>query len=264
MQAHMVTAAVRELGSGMADWRLWLRFGWHDIVARFRRSWIGPVWLTASISVFIGALGFVYSTLFNVEITEYLPYLAIGVVTWTFIAAIAGESGLTFVESEVYIRQMRRSLMVYAMRVVWRNVIVFANQLVVALLVVWILRDIHWETLPLVFLGVALLILQALWVTLLVGILGARFRDLQSMIQIVLQIMFLITPVIWPPRLLGSKSWIADYNPVHHCIEIVRAPLMGQIPELGSYVVAMAILLIGASLAIILYARFRTRVIYWL
>lgn len=264
MQAHMVAAAVRELGSGMADWRLWLRFGWHDIVARFRRSWIGPIWLTASISVFIGALGFVYSTLFKVEISEYIPYLAVGVVTWTFISAVAGESGLTFVESEVYIRQMRRSLMVYAMRVVWRNVIVFANQLVVALLVVWVLRDVHWATLPLFLFGVLLLVLQALWVTLLVGILGARFRDLQPMIQMVLQIIFLVTPIIWPPKLLGTRSWIADYNPVHHCIEIVRAPLMGEIPALASYAVVMVMFVMGASVAIALYARFRNRVIYWL
>lgn len=245
-------------------WRLWLRFGWHDIVARYRRSWVGPLWLIATTAIFVLALAFVYSTLFKVSLAEYLPFVAVGAVVWNFISAICAESVMTFVESEVYIRQVRRSPFVYVFRVIWRNVIVFANQFVVALAVLFFFVDITLFHALLAMIGIALLFLQTLWLVPLVGMVGARFRDLLPIIQSLLQISFFITPVIWPAKALAGKEWVALFNPFFHVIDLVRAPLLGTNPALVSYLVVGCITLCGFAAAHLFYSRFRSRIIYWL
>src|SRR4051812_15884762 len=119
----MATQTVSTIGSAMKDacidfiegalsWRLWSKFAWHDMVARYRRSWIGPFWLVLTTAIFVGALSVVYSTLFKMDIREYVPFVTIGVVVWSFISAVATESVYTFVEAESYIRQARVNLLV--------------------------------------------------------------------------------------------------------------------------------------------------------
>jgi lipopolysaccharide transport system permease protein len=264
MKLDTTKSASLDFLEGLMAWRLWLRFGWHDIVARYRRSWVGPLWLIATIVIFVVALAFVYSTLFKVSLAEYLPFVAVGVVVWNFISAICSESVMTFVESEVYIRQIRRSPFVYVLRVIWRNIIVFLNQFVVALAVVLFFASTTPQHFLLALLGIVLLLLQTLWIVPLVGLIGARFRDLLPIIQSVLQICFFVTPVIWPARALAGKEWVALANPFHHVIDLVRAPLLGTTPALESYLIVLGMTVLGFAAAHLFYSRFRFRIIYWL
>jgi ABC-type polysaccharide/polyol phosphate export permease len=253
-----------DLLEGVGAWRLWSKFAWHDMLARYRRSWIGPLWLVLSAIIFIGAFSLVYGTLFKMDLEIYVPFVAIGIVTWGFLSSIAGESVVTFVESESYIRQVRVSLYVYVFRAVWRNVLVFFHQFIVAFVAVLIFNKLRPATLPLVIIGVLLLFSQAIWVMPLLGLLGARFRDLQPIIANVMQVLFFVTPVFWSPSLLGSRRWIADLNPLESLIAIVREPLLGDLPTIGNYAIVLAITAGGFLLAALVYGRFRTRVIYWL
>jgi ABC-type polysaccharide/polyol phosphate export permease len=249
---------------GARAWRLWTKFAWHDMVARYRRSWIGPLWLVLSTAIFIGALSFVYSTLFQMNTREYVPFVAIGVVMWGFISSVATESVNTFVEAETYIRQIRLNLFVYVLRIIWRNVLVFAHQFIVVLLVLILFAKIELRTLPLAALGLLLLLLQAIWVVPLLGLLGTRFRDLQPIITNVLQVLFFVTPVIWLPSLLGARRWIADINPLHSLIALVREPLLGGVPEPTNYAIVVATTIAGTVTAMLLYTRFKNRIVYWL
>src|SRR5262245_49321949 len=205
------------------------------MVARYRRSWIGPLWLILSAAIFIGALSLVYSTLFRMDLSTYLPFVALGVVIWGFISSVASESVNTFVESETYLRQVQVNLFVYVLRVIWRNVLVFAHQFIVVLVVLALFDKLEPRMLPLAALGMFLLVLQAIWITPLLGLLGTRFRDLQPIITNLLQVLFFITPVIWAPELLGTRRWIADINPLTSMFAVVREPLLGNVPTLANY-----------------------------
>jgi ABC-type polysaccharide/polyol phosphate export permease len=257
-------AAWTDFLHGVYAWRLWSRFAWHDLLSRYRRSWLGPLWIAMSAAVFIGALSFLYSTLFRTNVREYVPYVAIGFVAWSFISVVTSESVTTFVDAEGYIRQIRVNLFVYVLRVVSRNVLVFAHQFVVVLLTLIIFAAIDFRLLPLAALGIFLFLLQAVWVAPLLGLAGARFRDLQPMIANLLQVLFFVTPVIWSPDLLGSKRWIADCNPLSSLIAIVREPLLGRLPSAENYAVVLSVTVVGFALAMLIYGRYRLRLVYWL
>jgi ABC-type polysaccharide/polyol phosphate export permease len=49
----------------LANWQLWSMLGWNDIHQRYRRSALGPFWITISMAIFIVLLGFIYSKLFH-------------------------------------------------------------------------------------------------------------------------------------------------------------------------------------------------------
>lgn len=260
----VVMGSFREALAGFRQYRLWVRLGWNDLLARYRRSWLGPIWLALTAAVFVGALGVVYGSLFNTDLEAYLPIVATGLPIWNFISGTASESVLTFVESETYVRQIRMNYFVYVFRVMWRNILVFFNQIIISLLVVGWFGTTELWLLSLFALGVMLLFLQALWVVPLLGVLGARFRDLQPLLQNVLLILFLVTPIFWSPQFLGDRTFIIDFNPVHHLISVVREPLLGRIPSLINYSVVLVGTFIGTVVAAHIYAQFRNRIVYWL
>jgi len=250
--------------SGVAAWRIWGKFAWYDLLARYRHSWLGPFWLTISAAVFIATLSLVYGTLFRQPIRDYVPFVALGIACWSFVSSVASEGVSTFVESESYLRQVRASPLIYVLRVLWRNILVFLHQFAVALLVVVLAGKLRLDFLPIAAFGLLLLFLQALWVIPLLGFIGTRYRDLQPITTNILQVLVFITPIVWFPSALGSRRWIADVNPLTSLIAVLRDPLLGEVPSLGAYAFVGVITVIGLVTAVLFYGRYRSRLIYWL
>ena len=112
--------------------------------------------------------------------------------------------------------------------------------------------------------GVILLILNLLWMGTLFGVAGARYRDLAPAIGAFLTVIFFVTPVIWKSEMLGSHAYIADWNPIAQLIAIVRDPLLGFAPPALAWQTAIGLCIIGWPLAILVYARMRDRIVFWL
>src|SRR4051812_11315803 len=99
--------ALDDIRQGIARVDVWFTLGWQDIRQRFRRSILGPFWLTLSTGIMLVALGFVYATIFKMELREYFPFLAAGIVTWTLVFNLVAEGCQTFIVSEPMIKQIR-------------------------------------------------------------------------------------------------------------------------------------------------------------
>src|SRR5690349_11413161 len=121
----------RDLVAALRAWPMWTTLGWNDIRQRYRRSVLGPFWITISMAVFITLLGVIYSHIFKIELQTYLPYLALGYIIWGFVSQTTSESSISFQESERIIRQIRLPYSIFVLRVVWRNFIVFLHTIVI-------------------------------------------------------------------------------------------------------------------------------------
>ncbi len=256
--------AIADVWDGFRLWRLAWSLGWLDIRLRYRGSMLGPLWLTISTGVMVGALGFLYSALFKMDIRDYLPFLALSQVLWAFLAAAVSEACTSFTEAEPVIRSIRMPFTVFAIRTLIRNVAVLGHNLIVAVVVfAW-----YWQwpgldglmAIP----GFALWIVDALALTLMLGAFCARFRDIQPIINSVMQIAFFLTPVIWKPEQLGAAAAKLPLNPFFDLLEVVRGPLLGQDPNLFTW--AGALLYSGALwvAAWLFFVRARGRVAFWL
>jgi ABC-type polysaccharide/polyol phosphate export permease len=264
MKEH-AAAARRDLLRGFTDWRMWLLLGMNDIRQRYHRSRVGQFWITLSILVTIAALGGIYSYLFRISIREYLPPLATGIVVWALISSMVTEACHVFTGAESYLRQVPMPKSIFVHRMLVRNLVTFAHNILIAPLLYLAFGILPGWPILLAPIGLAIVTINGFWIGLLVGTLCARFRDLPQIVASLMQIAFFITPVMWrADQLPREASWVVDVNPLASLLRLVRDPLLGSVPKISTYLVGIGMMLAGCGVAIPFFARFRARIVYWL
>lgn len=254
----------RDLYEGLLLWRLWTMLGWSDIRQRYRRSVLGPFWITFSVSVFVFVIGVIYGRLFHVDVPTYLPYIAAGYTLWGFISSSAIESCGAFSDSERIIRQIKRPFSIYVLRVLWRNFIIYLHTVVI-LIPIYAFFPVPVGVVTLLAIpGFLLLFINQIWLGIALAAINTRFHDVLQIVTTGAQIVLLSTPIMWPVSALGGASIIAQINPAFHFIEVVRAPLLGATPALLSWIVVLTTDVFGLALALLLLRRVSHRIVYWL
>lgn len=255
--------ALRDLWDGLLRYDLWTTFAVHEIRQRFRRSLLGPFWLTASMGVFVAALGLISSTLFKGDMHDLLPYIAVGVIFWGFITGCILEGANAFISREGYIRNVPLPLSVHLYQVIMRNVIILGFNMVIYVLVAIIFQLApFWNILWLVV-SAPLFLLNVTCMALVAGILSTRFRDIPPVISSVLQIVFFVTPVFWSDLTMPNRPHFVTFNPFYHLLAIVREPLLGHPPPLESMLVSIGLAIVGCAVTAWLYRRAQPRLPYW-
>ena len=260
------TTGAQDLAETLRLWPLIWTLSVLDIRLRYRGSLLGPFWLTLSTAIMVGTIGFLYSHLFHQNLGAYLPFLSISLVLWGFVSAITAEGCVCFTQSENMIRAMRMPLALHAARVVLRNIFVLAHNLVVIVVVFAIFRITpSMASFTIIPAGVLWLV-DALAISLLLGIFGARFRDIPPIIGSVMQIAFYLTPIMWSPTMLahrGLSAVLIEWNPFFDLLEIMRGPLLGNALETQAWMFSIAYSGLLVLLAGFVFARARPRIAYW-
>jgi ABC-type polysaccharide/polyol phosphate export permease len=254
----------RDLYQGLRAWPLWTMLGWEDIRQRYRRSVIGPFWITLSMGVFVTLLGVIYARIFRIDIAVYLPYLALGLIVWGYISTVVTEGCASFQEGERVIKQVKWPFSVYILRLVWRNLMIFFHTIVIYVPLAVIFRVNPFPAMVLAIPGLVLLFLNLIWIGLALAILATRFRDVVQIVNTIVTVLMFATPIMWPVSTIGDMMWVADINPVYHLIELIRAPLLGHYPAMLSWIVVVAMLIAGSTCAMLLFRRVAHRIVYWL
>jgi len=260
-------SAFDDLVQGAQEWRLWGRLGWLDIKRRYRRTLVGPFWSALALFIFVMVLGSVGSGLWSQQSADYLPFLVAGMVVWVMLSNTIIEGGTVFVSGGGLIRQKNfpYSILVYAL--VWRNLIVFLHNLIVYVVIMLIYMP-HSLTpkLLLAIPALLLLMINGVWIVLILGVLTARFRDIQQIVQTIVQVSMFVTPLFWPPdKLTGLRRLVfVVLNPLYHMLSIARDPLLDRTPSLSSYGAVLIITGVGWTAGFLVYRRFRRRIAYWL
>lgn len=242
---------------------LWLYLAWQDVRIKYRRSKIGPLWITLSMSIFCLALGVVYSNLFKIDVTEYLPYLSASFVVWGFISNTLNDFPNLFVDNAPYIKNMKINPLMVLLRSVARGVIIFCHNLLI-IIGIYLYFGI-WPGINalLALPGFFLVVLNVIAIGISLSIVGARFRDIAPITQSIIQVIFFITPIMWVPRLVPKGSWVIAANPMAYFLDLVRSPLLGNAPSHTSWIVSIITLLLMLGFAAWLYRRKSSRVAFW-
>jgi len=255
--------ALGDLAEGFARFSLAWALAWSDLRNRYRGSVLGPIWLTLSTAVMLGALGLLYATLFRMELRDYLPWLAVSLIVWNMTAATVADSCACLIQAEAVIRQLPLPYTTHALRCVLRNAFTAAHNLPLIAVVFAIFGVLPGLEIFLLLPGLALLGVNALAGALLLGIVCARFRDVVQIVAALMQIAFFMTPVIWKPELLGEMAWLLPLNPFFALMETVRAPLLEGGGGLAIWLAAFAWTALHLVVATVFFVRFRGRVAFW-
>jgi ABC-type polysaccharide/polyol phosphate export permease len=259
-------SSAHELAGQGLNVNRWWGLAWADMRFRYRRTLFGPFWITLSMAVTVFSVGLLFGALFGNDLSQYLPYFATGLIVWTFISQCIMDGCLVYIQSAGYIKSMPVPLTLHAYRMLGRQLIAFGHNIILVL-VLWV--AFQW---PVSFAG--LLALPGLAIAsaalfgaaLILGIICARYRDMHQIITSVMSLLFLLTPVIWLPGSIRSPALDAVVygNPFHYLLAVVRQPLLGSVPDLRDWLVAVGIAAVVLLAGTLIHARFRHRVVYWL
>lgn len=266
LQNRPLSTSAADIKAAFGRLSLAMMLGWQDIRQRYRRSALGPFWLTISTSILVACIGLVFGHLFKAPMKEFLPFLAAGLVTWSYITTTITEGCTAFTSADHIIKQLPIPLFVHVLRVIWRNAVIFAHNIVILPLVLFAMDRSFAPTAVVSILGFALVSLNLCWVSLILSTICTRYRDFPQMVASLMQVLFYITPIMWQPQLLPDSiaKYLLDYNPLFHLIEIVRSPLLGGLPTATNWAVSAGLAVLGWPIALFLFGTYKRRIAYWL
>jgi len=262
--------AFADLKSGYEQRELWAHLGWQDIKQRYRRSFLGPIWITIATGATSLAMGLMYSVLFGQDIAVLLPHITIGLIVWGFIAGCILEGADVFASNVGLITQLPAPLSVHVYRLVWRQLLLFGHNLIIYFILLAVFRiQIHW-TIFTAFVALALLALNGAWVAIVFGIVSTRFRDIRPILESVVQLLFFMTPIVWMTDTIvqnggkyADRARLAELNPLFHYLAIIRDPMLGHKQEAYHWYIVIAITAAGWAVALYFLRNYRARVPYW-
>jgi lipopolysaccharide transport system permease protein len=212
----------------------------------------------------IGGMGPLYSSLFGTELSKFFPHLALGIIFWGFFSSVVADACNAFVGSSNYLKQGYFPISLFVWRSIARNLIQFGHQIVLYIPVaLWADISLSWSAL-LVLPAFGILIVNAHALGLLLGLICTRYRDVTQIVTSVMQMLMFLTPVFWLPESLPGRAQYILWNPFAQRLDLLRTPLMGGVAELHSWLGILAWTLVSLIGSMVLFSKYRRRVVYWL
>lgn len=266
-QKNAIILACVDYWQGLLSWRMWSYMAFADIRRRYRRTVIGPFWTTLNLAIFIISMGFLFSSLWKTNIEEFLPYFSSGFICWTLTATIITESCATFTSVEGLLKQIALPYASFSWLVLARNLLVFLHQIVIYICIAFIFHISVTAYTFLIIPALFLFFLTASWLAMLLGLLCARFRDVQQVVGSLLQISMFVTPIFWPVSQLGGGTrayLLVNANPLYHYVSVIRQPLLGIAPSFMNWLVVGGITILGWALTMLVMSQKHRQLIFWL
>ena len=262
---HEVSLAVADLRASGGKLGLSWSLAWHDVVSRYRGSILGPLWITLSMAFMVMGIGFLYSELQHISLTETLPFVALGIVFWGVISLVIIEGCDTFVLASSMLSQTSLPIFTFVWRTVLRNIVVLGHHVVIIVAVLAYFGFWRTMNLPLAIVGLALTLVNIAWMSLAAAITSARFRDIPQIVTSVMQFSMFMTPVFWRP---DSRSVmmhaVLTFNPFFHMLDAIRSPLLGAKPDPLSFGVLAAMAVLGWAATFGAFVFTRRRIVHYL
>ena len=222
--------------------------------ARFARTTLGSFWLGFSNLLSIGTLGIVYGTVFSVEdFKSYFIYLGFGLVIWSTISSSISNSPNLFAHNSSNIKNMNLKPIFYTLEEWSFQLQTFIQSFVLVFFVFLFFKSsllsniLLYSWLPLLNLFIFIY-----WFPLVICLISVRFTDIAQLVPIVLQLVFLTSPILYRKESLGSLGWITNLNFIYQILDPLRISIIsGGINYYTSFLI-LIINCIGLLFAIIL------------
>ncbi len=219
---------MNELQIAIKHFDLYYFLAIQDVKSRFRRSKLGVFWIVIQQLVYAFGVGLIWSNLFGINYKEFVPFITIGISLWQFISSGVTDGSMTFTIAQGYIKQMPIPQSVFIFRTLCVHTFYLFVGICSALFVMTIFGKLSLHGILYSIPGFAILMLYFYGAAGSMAYLGLRYRDLQHAVTSIFSMLFIITPIVYPPEMLVNKgiSIVLYGNPFASLIEVVRHPLL--------------------------------------
>lgn len=235
-----------------------------DLKLRYRRSVLGFLWSLLYPLLNIAVLAVVFSQLMKFSTENYVLYLVAGLVPWSFFANSLLNAANSFITNEGFIKKIYLPKLIFPVAGVAGCFYDFVFALVSLFFLVSLLHfNPSWALLALPG-AVLLLALFALGLGITVAVVNVYYRDTAHLLSVLLQILFYLTPIIYPRRIVPERfQFVVDLNPMYHVIRLFQVILNeGRFPTALEWGTAVAVSLTGLMFGYWIFKRLEKRLIF--
>lgn len=256
-------AASADVTEGLRRWRGWTYLALQTIKSQYRRTILGPWWLTLQTVAYVLGLSVIFSHILNTGLKSFLPYVAMGFMAFNLLSGLTRSASTVFVSASNTMQSARQPLSSYVLRDVTIELIQFGHNILIYVVFLAIglvpLNPRNLIAIPIV----AVIAINGFFAALWLGPTVARFRDVGPLVASILQVAVFFTPIFYRPENLGPRRALIEWNPFTYLLDAFRSPLIGAPLEVKDYVGALLITLANVVLGVIVFSRTRSRVPYW-
>jgi ABC-type polysaccharide/polyol phosphate export permease len=257
--------ACRALTEGpLRNPRLWIGLAWMDVIQNYRRSALGPAWMTLNLIFVVVAMTLIYGALFGVPTEDYAAFVACGMIGWFWVSALLQEMGQTFFNYGHFIKSVAIDKAVLIWATVFKQLITLGHHMVVYVALV-LLGIVPFTVYSLTIIpALVVLFVISIPITATTSILFARYRDLSRLFSSIIVVLMMITPVFWQPSMLTDwRLHFVYMNPLYYIVEFIRMPLLGKPPDLLVVAVVLGLGVLFWVAGAVMYRRYQRYVVFW-
>jgi ABC-2 type transport system permease protein len=233
-------------------WNLTLTLATTDFKLRYFGSVLGYVWSLARPLMFFGVLYVVFTKVFSFGngVPHYPVYLLSSIVLWSFFTETTNGCVQCLVAREGLLRKMRFPRLVVPLSVALTALFNLGTNFVAVLAFALISGvEVRWSWLELLPLA-TLLATLAVGVGMLLSALYVRFRDIQPIWEVVAQILFYGSPILYvSAQYRGLEQAAVTLNPIATLLTQMRLAFIDPAaPSAASIVGSAAWLLVPLAI----------------
>ncbi|GBF56654.1 teichoic acid translocation permease protein TagG [Candidatus Phycosocius bacilliformis] len=256
--------ALNDIREGALNWRAWGVLATDDLQARYRRTVLGPFWVTIAHAFFVAGYAYWSSAVLKQPLAEAFLYVAAGLTVWAFIASSLCEAPGIFPRTAGFITSYDLPISLQIFRVVLGQVLTLGHNFVVYLAALAFVGTWPGMVAFMAIPGLIVVSLACVSWSFFLSILGARYRDVGPLLNSVVGMLMIMTPVFWRKADIGSATWLAEANPIYHLIELIRAPLLGNMPTAVNWAASLTVVAVCTVISLVAFVRQRRNITYWL
>ncbi len=249
---------------GLRYWRIWYILGSKEIKLRYKRSKFGQLWHTITTAIYITFVGLIWAYLFKVPVVEFLPYLAISKILYDFISSTITNGCKYYYLEKSFILELPSPKSIYAYSNSLRNLLSFLHNIPVIIIVILLFKVSINSYIIFAVPAFFLILLNSVWITIIIGYLGARFRDIPPLLDALMGIIMMVTPIMWQIKQLPEH--LHKYmllNPFNVFIKITRDSILGIAPDPSYWLVAVGITIFGYMITFLFLRKCLNRISFW-
>lgn len=243
---------------------IWWYTAWTRTKARFIRTYLGNIWIGLSNLLAVCALGSVYRYIFNVSnFKYYFGYLGIGITIWGFIAGSILASSSIFQTSKIKSLNSEFTPSYFFLEEVFFQLYCFLQSSLPVIIVLLIIGVVNPLTIFTSIIPAINLFFVTFIVSGLIALIGAKYKDIAQLIPVILQLIFLASPIMFYKEAMGRAYIISEYNIIYRSLDSVRTALLdGQIFVLKELLL-LPILIIISYYVYMYILKLRNKIMLW-
>ncbi len=256
--------AISDSINTFVKFRSWIYLAYFDLKLKYRKTYLGPLWIVFGMAISAGLLCFIWSIIFKLDWQNYLLYIFSGFIIWTWFMTIVVEGPEIFTNNSELLKTFAIPPIFHVLRRSFLNLLLFLHHLPLILILIIILgAEVNQRVVLTLPLGIFLVFINAFMYSTIIGIVSARFRDIEPTIKALMAPMLLLTPVLWKPAMLGDYQNLIYLNPFTYFIGIVRNDLIGIEFDILIWIGVFVITVFQFCIFIIIYSVKKNRIVFW-